>query len=750
MARPFSFGEAAPSHRFLHLPTGTVDRNLLMFTISMRVSHRHLGGWQAYRSLILLCFTTLSTCVAPGKTFILPHVLEKSGTISNTQHTFDTTLFITYNASLIGKDTGSATVELYLYDSATGELMRSQGGDVCGPCTYQLNGHERKVSLRLDDLIAAKGGFDQPVKTGFGVVVVSGAAEDAVNLQVITVNSHTNENDVAVFGFEPRQMSAVRDPGTPQTKKTFVLPHILESSGKITDTQFTFDTTLFATYTAGLAGVPPGSGATVDLYLYDQTTGQPMIGGGGTTVCNPCSFALGAGADGTVVRKQSIVLDDLVMAAGGFGGQKSKPGFGVIVVGGADPEGVSLQGFVVNAHTGPFDLSAFAFEPEQLTGSGLNRKRTFVLPHVLESSGTISQPYSLDTSVVATYTSGLGGTPEGLGSTVELYLYDNSGVPMVGLKGTPVCNPCVVDLGAQGAQRKQVLRVDDYIVAAGGFDTQVKLGFGIIVVGGADPDGVTLQGFVVNSHTSPFDLSVFGFNPQEVQSTRSSSGTTPPEDGLPAKVFVLPHVLEKQGTINEPLNLDDTLIATYTGGLPGIASGNGAVLKLYLYDSETSLPLAGATGTVCNPCSFDLSASSRKLSIRVEDLILTRGGGFDATAEKNAFGVLVLDGDTANVNLQNFVVNSHTGPFDLSVFGFDPQPIQAARVRPMPVTLSPSSAGLELSIPTVIGGKYSVEAQSNMGDPTWLPVRDLDGDGTVQVVPIPAVATQQFLRVKGM
>jgi hypothetical protein len=68
----------------------------------------------------------------------------------------------------------------------------------------------------------------------------------------------------------------------------------------------------------------------------------------------------------------------------------------------------------------------------------------------------------------------------------------------------------------------------------------------------------------------------------------------------------------------------------------------------------------------------------------------------------------------------------------------------------MPVTLSPSSAGQELSIPTVIGGKYSVESQTNLGDPVWQPVKDFDGDGTVQVVRLPNAATQQFLRVKGM
>jgi hypothetical protein len=41
------------------------------------------------------------------------------------------------------------------------------------------------------------------------------------------------------------------------------------------------------------------------------------------------------------------------------------------------------------------------------------------------------------------------------------------------------------------------------VTAAGGDfgSTGVKLGYGIIVVSGGDPDGVNLQGFVVNSHT---------------------------------------------------------------------------------------------------------------------------------------------------------------------------------------------------------------------------------------------------------
>ncbi|MDB6112576.1 MAG: hypothetical protein JWR69_4326, partial [Pedosphaera sp.] len=42
---------------------------------------------------------TLFAHPAAAKTFVIPHVLEKSGTINNTSFTFDTTLFLTYNAS---------------------------------------------------------------------------------------------------------------------------------------------------------------------------------------------------------------------------------------------------------------------------------------------------------------------------------------------------------------------------------------------------------------------------------------------------------------------------------------------------------------------------------------------------------------------------------------------------------------------------------------------------------------------------
>ena len=54
-----------------------------------------------------------------------------------------------------------------------------------------------------------------------------------------------------------------------------------------------------------------------------------------------------------------------------------------------------------------------------------------------------------------------------------------------------------------------------------------KTGFGVLVAGGDSADGVNLQGFVVNSHTGAFDLSVFRFEPTPLRVAQAavSSGT---------------------------------------------------------------------------------------------------------------------------------------------------------------------------------------------------------------------------------
>jgi hypothetical protein len=704
--------------------------------------------------VLLVAFGGLSSS-SLAKTFVLPHVLEKSGSISSVNYTFDTSLFMTYNKSLNGSDKGSAVVELYLYDEQTGQLMQGASKTICGPCTFQLSGQNRKIAVNLEDLIINNGGgFDVPLKLGFGVIVVGGNDPDAVNIQGFVVNSHTGPFDVSLSGFDPQGPLSTNAPPAPQLRRTFSFPHVLETSGRIASDPYSFDTTIFATYTGGLPGAAPGSGASIDLYLYDQATGQPMIGGGGSEVCNPCTFGLGTGPAGTATpRKRSIVIDDLILAAGGFGGASGKPGMAVVSVGGTDPAGVSLQEFVVNAHTSAFDLSILSCDAQEVNTNPPPTKRAFVIPHILEKSGlATAQTFTFDTTIFATYAGGIADIPEGKGATLELYLYDDTGALMQGLSGIPVCDPCTFGLGIGAAgtpnPRKQSIRIDDLITTqGGGFDSSVKLGFGILVVGGSDPDGVNLQGFVVNSHSGPFDLSVFGFEPQPLGAAARVAGTGSP--GLPRRAFVLPHVLEKSGTINSTqFTFDTTLFATYVGGLPGSVSSNGATVKLFLYD-PAGLPLTGSTGEVCNPCSFDLSTSARKTTINVDDLILTRGGGFGGASVKTGFGVVVLDGDAPNVNLESFIVNSHSSAFDLSVFGFEPQPLEAAGMAAMPIGISADAGHVFISVPTVIGGHYTIESKDKIDQANSKLEDKFDGDGTVQIRSIRPSFSQQYFRVNG-
>jgi hypothetical protein len=98
---------------------------------------------------------------------------------------------------------------------------------------------------------------------------------------------------------------------------------------------------------------------------------------------------------------------------------------------------------------------------------------------------------------------------------------------------TPPAETCPIDsqlaecglreLSQSERERRANLRLDDLIRGNGTFPKPVKLGFGVIVVNGADPAGVNLQGFVVNAHTGPFDLSVFGFEPQPLTAAANSA-----------------------------------------------------------------------------------------------------------------------------------------------------------------------------------------------------------------------------------
>lgn len=134
-------------------------------------------------------------------------------------------------------------------------------------------------------------------------------------------------------------------------------------------------------------------------------------------------------------------------------------------------------------------------------------RRTWVIPHVLERAGRITTtPNSFDTE--------LHMVNLDRAAVVEISVFESNGEPLRSRTGQAVCNPCTVTFAAAP---KQVFSLEERIEAAGGFARSVVTGYAVITSRGSTE--VAMQGFVINSHTGPFDLSVFGFTPEEVRST---------------------------------------------------------------------------------------------------------------------------------------------------------------------------------------------------------------------------------------
>lgn len=459
-----------------------------------------------------------------------PIPFHEDSVLPNQPVSFSTDLHAFYAAGLPGTTPGNgATVNLRLYDDLTGlPLLSLNNQPVCNPCTVNLTTAARKHLFSLDALIRNAGGFPRPDVRGFATVEVTGDKEN-VSVEDIEKNNHTSANDVEFTSATPAGFFV---PGAdPFTGNVFVVPHVLETQGKITDTPFAFDTSIFMTYTPGLPGFPPGGGATVEVFLFDQTTGLPMKTATNQDVCNPCTSVLSP-----TNRRGTIVVEDEIVAKGGFGAQTDRRGFGVFDVSGVDPDGVNIQTFIFNSHTGPSDISLFAPRPVRLeprfefrqprmdssrgapiqssvpddmlrgtTNTAAPEARRRVLtseynfPHFRDRTGKASNTtFTFDSEFHAVY----NGTDA---ATLELYLYDQmTSLPLMSLTNQPVCNPCNLPLNT--TTRKRRIIIDDLITAAGGFPRLDVAGFAKIRVTG-DAGSVGILGMLINAHSGPNDLS---------------------------------------------------------------------------------------------------------------------------------------------------------------------------------------------------------------------------------------------------
>jgi hypothetical protein len=121
-----------------------------------------------------------------------------------------------------------------------------------------------------------------------------------------------------------------------------------------------------------------------------------------------------------------------------------------------------------------------------------------------------------------TYAAGLAGEPGGPGATVETYLFDEAtGQLLADATGTPVCNPCVTSLSQ--AAPKAALRLGALLPGGGVVSAAVSA---VCVVSG-DAGSVAAQAFVVNRHTSAFDVSIFA--PEFRELSAAAASTVPGE-----------------------------------------------------------------------------------------------------------------------------------------------------------------------------------------------------------------------------
>jgi hypothetical protein len=95
-------------------------------------------------------------------------------------------------------------VYLYLLQS-DGTFMQGLSGDACAPCVESISNLDPKATFNLDALISSAGGPNFGVKTGFALVAISGTA-DAVEVQGVTLNSHTSAFDLSMADLKRQEV----------------------------------------------------------------------------------------------------------------------------------------------------------------------------------------------------------------------------------------------------------------------------------------------------------------------------------------------------------------------------------------------------------------------------------------------------------------------------------------------------------------------------------------------------------------
>jgi FlgD Ig-like domain len=331
--------------------------------------------------------------------------------------------------------------------------------------------------------------------------------------------------------------------------------------------------------------------------------------------------------------------------------------------------------------------------------------KTFVIPHVLETQGSIGNTqFTFDTQIQAVYTAGLVDNEPISSAVVNVYLLNDDGTPVLSANATQVCNPCVYNLN--GATRRASISFDALIQGAGGFAGPV-LGLALIEVAG-DDEHTALSAAATNSHTSAFDLD---FYVQEVPEL--PAGLDPS-----LRLIAFPHVFEHSAaTNNTPFSFDSHIYAAYGGGVAGssIPAGSGASVLLYLFESDGSF-MQSALGTdVCAPCIETLDSTEPKKAFHLQTLFMN-AGGFANTVEIG-FALVAINGTADAVALQGVMVNAHTSVFDVSMDGIEAGEVPTTQ-RPTSTDSPPALGALLRSYPNPLQSTTRIDYTTTNGDAT--------------------------------
>ncbi len=169
---------------------------------------------------------------ATANTFVFSHLLEQSGTLLDTQNTFDTTIFVAYTEGQGGvpADATASSIDIFIFDEVTGDLLLADDGStaICAPCNFPMGSDgltnsfdptvgdnntgisPRKRKLSIEQMIKDKNGgsfLSAGIVLGYVIAVTNGNV-DAMNLTSAVVNARSGPADLAVFVFEPQPIAA--------------------------------------------------------------------------------------------------------------------------------------------------------------------------------------------------------------------------------------------------------------------------------------------------------------------------------------------------------------------------------------------------------------------------------------------------------------------------------------------------------------------------------------------------------------